>query len=382
MRHILTADQITREMLDRMHGLTNAMRKRRQSKDGALWLKQRFPHRRAMVYFPQKSSRTKQSFISACQDLGMDLLVLDDPNTSSEGKGESKLDSIRTFSSFADLIIMRTKIPGLATAFAEHLDTTPRPRPVINGGTGADQHPTQAMLDDYTLRRSLKEYGGIDGKTIVLVGDLKRGRTVRSLAPLMRFYKDVKLILVSPPEFAMEQDVLDILDEHGVEYQITDDFDWAVSQADAVYLTRVQDEHDDQPLTGVQLTIDGKTYVCDTLEMLKDDRAVLTFKQMDIPSKELAPHESVGESVPGFNFGLRHLDILGPRSIVMHPLPRRGELDPACDFDPRIKIWRAVRNGMHCRTALIYRIMREQELEKGYGGPIPRSMQDSCWLLT
>ncbi len=380
MRHILTADQITLEMLDRLHGLTNAIRKKRQTREGAIWLKQCFPHRRAEIYFSQKSSRTKQSFISACQNLGMDVIVLDDPSTSSEGKGESKFDSHRTFSSFVDLIIMRTKTQGLAARIASHLDGTERPRPVINGGSGADQHPTQAMLDDYTLRRSLKERGGIPGKKIALVGDLKRGRTVRSLAPLMRFYKGASLILVSPPEFAMLPDVTDKLEEYGIEYSVTDDFDKAVADCDALYLTRVQDEHDDVT-SKIPISIGGVEYTVDTMDASDPECVVLRLKPNGKALKKLEPDECAGSSVPGYSFEPRHLGLLGSNAIVMHPLPRRGELDPACDTDPRIKIWRAVRNGMHVRTALVYRILKEQELEKEWGGPLPKHMQDRCWLL-
>src|SRR5690606_17037199 len=101
-------------------------------------------------------------------------------STSSEMKGESIEDSLRTFSSYVDVIIMRTPHAGLCDRIAAHLDDTPRPVPIINAGSGPDEHPTQALLDIYTLARSFKSSGGIDGKTIAMVGDLRRGRTVRS----------------------------------------------------------------------------------------------------------------------------------------------------------------------------------------------------------
>lgn len=338
-RHILRADQFNRNTLDRLYALTNRIRKMRGTREGALWLRAQFPHRRAMLYFLQASSRTWSSFIAAAQNLGMDTLDIRDSRVSSEDKGESPLDSIRTFSSYADVIIMRVNDKGLAAKAAEHMDSTGRPIPIINGGSGPDEHPTQACLDDYTLRRSFEARGGVDGKTIALVGDLKRGRTVRSLARLMQHYVGVKLLLVSPPQFAMEQDILQFLQERAIEHVVTGDFDQAVAEADAVYMTRIQDEHD------------------------KDG-------------------ESSRVDITRFCFTERHLKILKPRSIVMHPLPRREELNPICDKDPRIMIWRQERNGMHVRTALLLRILREQEMEKQWGGQLPEHIQDQLWLLS
>ncbi|MBU0540059.1 aspartate carbamoyltransferase [Patescibacteria group bacterium] len=337
-RHILRADQFDRHTLDRLYALTNRIRKKRGTRDGALWLRAQFPHRRAILYFLQSSSRTWGSFVAAAQNLGMDTLDIRDPRVSSEVKGEASLDSIRTFSSYADVIIMRVNDKGLAAKAAEHMDSAGRPIPIINGGSGPDEHPTQACLDDYTLRRSFKERGGIDGKTIALVGDLKRGRTVRSLARFMQHYTGVKLLLVSPPPFAMEKDVLDFLQEHEIRYAVTDNFDQAVAEADAVYMTRIQDEHDTRG-------------------------------------------ESAGVDFSKFCFTERHLKILKPHSIVMHPLPRREELSVSCDKDPRVMIWRQERNGMHVRTALLLRVLREQEMEKRWGGPLPKHIQDQLWLL-
>ncbi|MFH2231792.1 MAG: aspartate carbamoyltransferase [Patescibacteria group bacterium] len=338
LRHILRADQFDRFFLDRMEALTNRIRMVRKSTKGAIWLKSLFPDRAGMLYFKQASTRTRVSFQRALQMLGVDIIKILDATTSSEIKGESDWDSIRTQSSYVDVIVMRVNDKGFAARMAEHLDGTPRPVPVINGGSGPDEHPTQALLDDYTLRRSFKEYGGIDGMTIALVGDLKRGRTVRSLAQLMQHYKDVKLLLVSPPEFAMETDIIEFLEDKAIAYQITDEFDLAVEEADAVYLTRIQKEHD-------------------------------------------AGGESGGVDVSRFCFTERHLKILKPQGIVMHPLPRVEELDYRCDADPRVKIWRQERNGMFVRTALLYRIMSEQKLEKKWKGELPKHMQDPLWVL-
>jgi len=230
------------------------------------------------------------------------------------------MDSIRTFASYVDVIIMRSPVQGLAVEAAEHLDKTPRPVPIINAGSGKDEHPTQALLDIYTLQESLREIGGIDGKTIVMVGDLKRGRTVRSLSRLMKNYKNMRLIYVSPEQFKVEQDILDELIEHKIPYLETDDLDQAVSEADAVYMTRIQDEHDQ------------------------------------------SQNESAKVDIGQFCFTERHLEILRPRGVVMHPLPRRNELDYKCDQDPRVKIWRQERNGMWVRTALLHHVLQEDKV--------------------
>ena len=143
-----------------------------------------------MLYFTQPSTRTFLSFNNACHILGMRTSEIRDPSTSSEVKGESFEDSIRTFSSYVDVIVMRTKESGRAAQAARLMNGIPRPVPVINAGSGSDQHPTQALLDIYTLQRSFEDCGGIDGKVIGMMGDLKRGRTVRSLCYLMKNYSE------------------------------------------------------------------------------------------------------------------------------------------------------------------------------------------------
>ncbi len=315
-RHILSVDQFDRAFLDYLCAVTTRLREASRTKKGAHWLRRRFPYKRGMLYFTQPSSRTYTSFLSAMQNLGMMTTEVRDPSMSSEKKGETPLDSLRTFSSYADVIVVRSPIGGLVAKAAEYLDTTPRPVPIINAGSGADEHPTQALLDIYTLERSFRKHGGIGGKTLVLVGDLARGRTVRSLAKLMRHYPHTRLILVSPPEFRMRKDIRSFLGKHNIPFEETTDFNAAVRAADAVYMTRIQDEHDGT--NGASAKVD----------------------------------------IRRFCFKPKHLKMLGPHSIVMHPLPRRQELDPACDKDPRVMIWRQERNGMWVRTALIYLMLQ------------------------
>jgi len=236
-----------------------------------------------------------------------------DASVSSEAKGESFDDSLRTFSSYTDLIIMRHKGQNLAERAAWLLNTqTNRPIPVINGGSGSDQHPTQALLDVYTLQRSFEDQGGLDGKTILMCGDLRRGRTVRSLSYLMRNFEDVKIIYVAPQAFQMKADVCSFLERHKVPYFIeTDALENVLSEADAIYMTRTQDEHD--KVAGES----GKT------------------------------------DISRFKLNLGDMSKIGPNAVIMHPFPRRDEIDVAIDSDPRAMYWRQGRNGMWTRAALI-----------------------------
>lgn len=309
--HVLLAQQFNRELLDKIGEMATRVRQIAKSKAGMDFLRELLPHKTAMLYFTQPSTRTFLSFHSACQILGMKTVEVRDTSTSSEMKGETQEDSIRTFSSFSDVIVMRSREGGLAEKMAWLLSNTERPTPIVNAGSGQDQHPTQALLDIYTLQRSFEKRGGIEGKTIVFVGDLKRGRTVRSLAHLLTLYRGARMIFVAPPELQMLDDVLDRIRDAGVEYELTSDFEKAVPMADAVYMTRVQDEWDNT----------------------KGDSGKI--------------------NVARFNFTTAHLKSLPPAAVIMHPLPRRNEIAADVDRDPRAVYWRQVRNGMWTRVSLM-----------------------------
>lgn len=309
--HTLFAQQFDRGILERLCALANRIRFINKSREGSRFLKNLLAHKRAMLYFSQPSSRTFLSHLAACQILGLTTGEVRDAATSSEFKGESREDSIRTFSSYFDLIIMRSPERGLAEKMAWELSNSERPIPILNAGSGKDQHPTQALLDIYTLMRSFENKGGIDGRTVTFCGDLLRGRTVRSLSYLLTNFSNVKQIFVAPKELQVPDDVVQILRDMGIEYEIGDDLRAAVSRSDAVYMTRIQDEWD----------------------------------------------ESKGESAridtSMFKFGEKELSLLGKDAIVMHPLPRRDEIATCCDHDPRAMYWRQMRNGMWIRAALI-----------------------------
>ena len=310
----LFAQQFSKELLENLFNIADKLRKMTKTKEGSDYAASLLTHKRAMLYFVQPSTRTFLSFLNACHILGIKTSEIRDTSTSSEIKGESHDDTVRTFSSYVDLIIMRHPKSGSAERTAWLINNTNRPVPVINAGSGKDQHPTQALLDMYTLHKSFD--GNTDNKTIVMVGDLKRGRTVRSLSYLMKSYKNPRLIFVSPKEFKMENDILDFLKEHNIPFVETEDFASIMPEADAIYMTRIQDEHD-------------KT---------KGDSGKVDYSP--------------------FYFKKEHLKIIKPNCVIMHPLPRRYEIDPEVDSDERAVYWRQERNGMWIRAALMAYIFR------------------------
>ncbi len=317
--HFLTSQQLDRGLLEELCSLADKVRCIAKSKQGMEFLAFLLNHKRAMLYFVQPSTRTFLSFLSACHILGIKCAEVRDTRTSSEVKGESEEDTVKTFSSYFDLIIMRHPKANFAERIAGMLDHSERDVPIVNAGSGKDQHPTQALLDIYTLQRCFKNRDGIDHKKIGFVGDLRRGRTSRSLSGLLRHYKDVKQFFVAPPEFQMGEDILALLAEAGIEYELTDNFDAVLPELDAIYMTRLQDEWDAE---------EGNT-----------------------GSPDLAKYALTRGK----------LDLLKPDAVILHPLPRRQEISIEVDADPRALYWQQVRNGMWARVALIATIFNSNE---------------------
>ncbi len=313
--HIIMAQQFDRGFLDEICALATKIRGIAKSHAGRDFLNSLLRTRRAMLYFAQPSSRTYLSFGAACQILGLSTLDVRDLATSSEAKGESQEDSVRTFSSYVDLIIMRHYSEGLAERMAWMMNFIGRPIPIINAGSGKDQHPTQALLDIYTLWRSFENYGGIEGKKIAMVGDLQRGRTVRSLSYLLRHYPGVKIYFVAPSQLQIGDDLKEYLKEHKVPFEEHDNLREVIPLVDAVYMTRIQDEH-------------GKIE---------------------------------GLNLDGYKFKIDYLQLLGPNAVILHPLPRRDEIPVEVDNDKRAMYWRQERNGMWTRAALIAMIFGKDE---------------------
>jgi aspartate carbamoyltransferase catalytic subunit len=317
---VIYAQQFDREFLNFLCDLSDKVRQLARTKMGSRKLQSLLAHKRAMLYFVQPSTRTFLSFQNACHILGLSVSESRGTSTSSEVKGESPEDTIRTFASYVDLIISRHPEAGFAEKTAWVLNQTEHAVPVLNGGSGPDQHPTQALLDIYTLEREFASIGGLDGKKIAMVGDLKRGRTVRSLSYLMKNYRDVEIIYVAPEVFKMKDDIKGFLERQGIPYRETEDFESIMPEADAIYMTRIQNEYAEDP-------------------------------------------SSESETYPQFHFKTEHLEKIHAHCAILHPLPRRYEIDVAVDNDPRAAYWRQERNGMWIRTALIaYVFGVEQEI--------------------
>ena len=328
---VLLAQQFDRPSLNHLCRVADAARKIRKTADGADFLSSLLRNRQVLNFFAQPSSRTYLSFCAAEAILGMKQQDVRDIKISSMSKGESLMDSIHTFISYVDLVVMRH--PDDNSGAVAHWTSShshrrlkvkgeKQPVPIISGGSGKKQHPTQSLLDIYTLEKSFENQGGIDGKTIMLVGDLKRGRTVRSLSYMMKNYVDVDLLFCAPEEYQMEQDILDFLDENSVPYRKVSSISEGIEQADAVYMTRIQDEWNK----------DGKS----------------------------EGHESAKED---FIFTVDHLNRMKETAALLHPLPKRDEIEKEIDFinDPRVVYWRQERNGMWMRVAIIAQLFKVDE---------------------
>ncbi|NPV07317.1 MAG: aspartate carbamoyltransferase [Anaerolineae bacterium] len=251
--------------------------------------------------FYEPSTRTRLSFEAAMHRLGGRVISVAEVTSSSVSKGESIDDTVRTIEQYADVIVMRHPEAGAAHVAAAAIGI-----PLINAGDGSRNHPTQALLDLYTIE---KERGSVDGQTIALVGDLKYGRTTHSLAEALVHYQ-VQLLLVSPAELRMPERVLQQLQRAGVEYRETEDIEEAVRQADVLYLTRIQRERFPSP----------------------------------------ADYDRFQ--------GVFHVDpALAARSprnaTVMHPLPRVDEISHQVDALPQAAYFRQARNGVYVRMALL-----------------------------
>ena len=315
--HVLYAQQFSRGVLDELCALADQIRKVNKTHDGALFLRSLLAAGNALNVFAQPSTRTFMSFQIAEQKLGMQTTDIRDVSTSSQAKGETLQNSIRTFSSYVDLIVIHHPDQGAAELAAYEMNMAERRVPVLNGGSGRDQHPTQALLDIYTLQKSL---GEIDGKKIAMVGDLLRGRTVRSLSYLMKNYQGVEIYYVAPERLRIGDDIKEFLKRQNIRYTESENLEAVIPIVDAVYMTRIQWEWD--KLAGAGKSPGG------------------------------------GQYDPRFVFKKEYLNRMKKCSCLMHPLPKINEIEPELDYtdDPRVVYWRQERNGMWIRAALIARI--------------------------
>jgi len=255
----------------------------------------------AAVLFFEQSTRTEQSFRSAAQKIGMGIIGFNDPESTSIHKGESFSDTIRIMDSYADVLIIRHPKAGAAKEAAEVAQI-----PVINAGDGPNQHPTQTILDLYTI---MKEAEQIDGICVALMGDLKYGRTVHALSIALSLF-DVKQIFISHPSLAMPDEFLEVLKNRGRKFEVWDKLPKDLKGVDFLYQTRVQKER----FTNLN-----------EYEKIKDKFVLdASFK--------------------------KYLD-QGVK--LMHPLPRVNEMDQSLDAHPNAIYFTQARNGLYVREALL-----------------------------
>lgn len=255
--------------------------------------------------FYEPSTRTRLSFESAMLRLGGRVLGFSDAKVSSAKKGESIADTIRMASSYADVIVLRHFLEGSGRVAIEFSDV-----PVISGGTGIQEHPTQALLDVYTI---YKHFGGLDDLTVGLVGDLRYGRTIPSLLYALSKFKNNKVFLLSPPELRPRMSVLN--DVKGtIEAIIRQDLKSYIDEVDVLYMTRVQKER------------------------FPDEASYERVKDFYILTEDLARR-------------------MNEKSIIMHPLPRVNEISYEVDNLPQAKYFEQAKNGVWMRMAILLRLI-------------------------
>ncbi|MEM9412649.1 MAG: aspartate carbamoyltransferase [Planctomycetota bacterium] len=353
LKHLIFAAQLSPELLEKFRQMADMIRRLAREPVGNKELKQLLSHKRAMLYFTQPSTRTFLSFMAACQILGITCNEVRDSKTSSEVKRESQMDSIRMFSSYFDVIIMRSPIVNLAESCAYMMNRLEsqemRAVPTINAGSGSDEHPTQALLDMYTIQRTFgfdlsssvgeNRYRelknaypdlteGPASKTYLFCGDIGRGRTVRSLATVLSRYPHQRMFFVSPNHgvLKLDSELKQWLTRAGVEVFEFDSLDAQLdnepilAQTDCLYMTRIQREHNSEATT------------------------------LEIESLDLSP----------FQLTLDRVDKLKQYTPIMHPFPRDSvtqEIPTQVDSDRRVMYFRQARNGMWVRAALLVHLL-------------------------
>lgn len=304
--HVLSVSQFDRGAIERVFMVADNMlpyakrNKRTEVLNGAIL---------GNLFF-EPSTRTRVSFGTAFNLLGGEVRETTGMSNSALAKGESLYDTARVLSGYSDIIAMRHPDAGSVAEFAQGSRV-----PVINGGDGANEHPTQALLDLYTIEKEQKSHGrGIDGLHIAMIGDLKHGRTVHSLSKLLCQFKDLTFTLISPNELAMPSDICDLIENAGHTLNISSQLEGTVN-ADICYQTRIQEER---------------------------------FESQDEANKYR------GKFRLNQQIYTKHFQ---SNTVIMHPLPRdsraeANELDNDLNLNPNLAIFRQTDNGVLVRMAL------------------------------
>lgn len=300
-KDILSVKQFTRQDLEYVFGVAHEMREMVQRVGSFDLLKGKI----LANLFYEPSTRTSSSFTSAMERLGGSLIPINEVHYSSVAKGESLPDTVRTLECYADVIVMRHPEVGASELAAKYAH-----KPIINAGDGVGEHPTQALLDLFTI---YEELGDPDGLTVTLLGDLKYGRTVHSLARLLSLY-DVKINYVSPEILRIPDEIVSEVAEKGITQTENKTLEPVLPGTDVLYVTRVQKERFEDP---------------SNYELVKS-AYIITPETLTLAKRNM---------------------------IIMHPLPRVGEISMEVDDDPRAAYFRQMEYGLYVRMALLAMVL-------------------------
>ena len=305
--HILSINQFQREDVDRVFSVADkmepyALRKRvTRVLEGAIL---------GNMFF-EASTRTRVSFGSAFNLLGGEVRETAGLENSALVKGESLQDTARVLSGFSDVICMRHPEAGSVADFAAASRV-----PVLNGGDGANEHPTQALLDLYTIRKEMSDKGrDIDGLSVAMIGDLRHGRTVHSLSKLLLLYNDIRVVLISPKELTLPDSIIESMRAAGVDVTVSHELTQSIADVDIAYSTRIQEER------------------------------FSSKQEADLYRGKFRLNQAI------------YTQYCQPNTVIMHPLPRdsrkdANELDSDLDDNPNLAIFRQTDNGVLVRMAL------------------------------
>ncbi|XP_061097457.1 CAD protein isoform X2 [Conger conger] len=299
-QHVLSVRQFSKEQLSHLFNVAHNLRMMVQKERSLDILKGKV----MASMFYEVSTRTSSSFAAAMQRLGGSVVHFCEATSSSQ-KGESVADSVQTMSGYADVLVLRHPLPGAVETASKHCR-----KPVINAGDGVGEHPTQALLDIFTIR---EELGTVNGMTITMVGDLKHGRTVHSLARLLTQYR-ISLRYVAPRNLHMPPEIIDFVASKGIKQEEFGSIEEALPETDVLYMTRIQKER-----------------------FASEEEYNACFGQFI-----LTPHIMTGAK---------------RKMVVMHPLPRVNEISVEVDTDPRAAYFRQAENGMYIRMALLATVL-------------------------
>uniref|UniRef100_A0A8D0H3K2 Multifunctional protein CAD n=1 Tax=Sphenodon punctatus TaxID=8508 RepID=A0A8D0H3K2_SPHPU len=299
-QHVLSVKQFSKDQLSHLFNVAHTLRMMVQKERSLDILKGKV----MASMFYEVSTRTSNSFSAAMSRLGGSVLTFS-AATSSCQKGESVADSVQTMSCYSDVLVLRHPQPGAVELAAKHCR-----KPVINAGDGVGEHPTQALLDIFTIR---EELGTVNGMTITMVGDLKHGRTVHSLACLLTLYR-VNLRYVTPPNLNMPPDIIHFVASKGIKQEEFESIEEALPDTDVLYMTRIQ----------------------------KERFASAQEYQACFGQFILTPHIMTRAK---------------KKMVVMHPMPRVNEISVEVDSDPRAAYFRQAENGMYIRMALLATVL-------------------------